>query len=92
MRLGSCDVARGTRAVLVFVAQKRRRCKRVCAVCSLHLCDAAVRFVTSEEMVAPCDRTCFDISIKIDDLDSDDDDDDDHDDDDDDYDDDDDDA
>jgi hypothetical protein len=55
-----------------FVAQKRRRCQR--------FCNSAVRFVTAEETVAPWDGACFDISVKIDDLNSDDDDDDDDDD------------
>ena len=77
MRLGSSDFARGSRAVLVFVVEERRRCERVCAVWSMHLCNAAVRFVTAEEMVAPWDGACFDIKIEIDDLDSDDDDEDD---------------
>ena len=67
--------------MLVFVAQKRRRCERLCAVWSVHLCNSAVRFVTAEEMVAPWDGARFDISIKIDDLNSDDDEDDDDDDD-----------
>jgi hypothetical protein len=40
------------------------------------VCNSTVRFVASEEMVAPWDGASFDINVNIDDYDSDDDDDD----------------
>ena len=80
VRLGSYDVAHCTHAVLVIVAQERKRFERLCAVWFVHLCNSAARFVSAEEMVAPIGSgigPCFDISVKIDDFDSDDDGDDD---------------